>query len=734
MHAGRSAVRSLLAAAAAAVVVLSAGSASARPGGPATRVTAVAAAIGAQAGGLPSSGGIRLPGKQGLLDVSCPAASLCMGVGEADGDPFSSPFSQIWNGRAWRTLRTPEQQPDSVLNAVSCPSATRCIAIGNTNQTGVAFADEWDGKTWRTLPPLAAPAFHAALGLSCVTASRCVAVGGSDRNLGSPSPTIAESWNGKAWSRMTPAVPPGATAAGFSGVSCVRAMTCMAVGRFITGTGSSQQIHPLAESWDGSTWTLLTAPAGPAVLGGVSCASASACMVLGGGFSMFTAAWDGSSWTNLSAPSPAGSQFPSLNDVSCASATSCIAVGAANNAAGGFGPFAEEWQGGASWTLRTVPDPFAGAFDRHEGLSRVSCPGPSRCMATGGRLAASWNGTRWRVLRTERFDALWSLSCPRVRWCLAVGEYLNGSDITQALAQVWNGRTWRPASPPGLLGSLTDVTCLSASFCLAAGRGDADGGNPLAETWNGTRWKPVPIPQGNAGIDQISCLSRVLCLALAPGRTPGAEIWRGRAWRDAAPPAVPPAATGSAFFGLSCTRPAFCMAVGFYTLDQHQDVPSTLADVWNGTRWHTVHSPDPGGNSGFHAVACVIRAGCMAVGSIGSGAANLAARWNGRTWRVLKMPRVPGGPADISCPSIASCMGVSTYIVIGLHTQLEFGRAMAWNGKTWRVTRLAGPGGALADVSCGRPARCIAVGFTTGRTLAERWNGSTWQLLKPLSP
>ncbi len=40
----------------------------------------------------------------------------------------------------------------------------------------------------------------------------------------------------------------------------------------------------------------------------------------------------------------------------------------------------------------------------------------------------------------------------------------------------------------------------------------------------------------------------------------------------------------------------------------------------------------------------------------------------------------------------------------------------------------------LSGVSCTGPASCIAVGSRSGRTLAERWNGSTWTLLATPSP
>jgi hypothetical protein len=57
-----------------------------------------------------------------------------------------------------------------------------------------------------------------------------------------------------------------------------------------------------------------------------------------------------------------------------------------------------------------------------------------------------------------------------------------------------------------------------------------------------------------------------------------------------------------------------------------------------------------------------------------------------------------------------------------------------WNGRTWRLTRTAGPGGGLNDVSCTAAGKCIAVGRSGMLTLAERRNGTTWRRLTTVNP
>src|SRR5262245_2287805 len=43
-----------------------------------------------------------------------------------------------------------------------------------------------------------------------------------------------------------------------------------------------------------------------------------------------------------------------------------------------------------------------------------------------------------------------AVSCPGSSWCMAVGSYVDRSHVRHALALVWNGRTWRALrNPPG---------------------------------------------------------------------------------------------------------------------------------------------------------------------------------------------------------------------------------------------------------------------------------------------
>jgi hypothetical protein len=81
---------------------------------------------------------------------------------------------------------------------VSCASATACTAVGDYNNgtTGVTLAERWNGSTWSIQPtpnPAGAPV-SLLNGVSCASATACTAVGGY--NNGTAGVTLAERWNG----------------------------------------------------------------------------------------------------------------------------------------------------------------------------------------------------------------------------------------------------------------------------------------------------------------------------------------------------------------------------------------------------------------------------------------------------------------------------------------------------------------------------------------------------------
>jgi hypothetical protein len=730
------------------------------------------AALGAQPAGSvrPAATPMYHPApERSLGDVSCVGASFCLGVGPY-GDQVGSgnTFSQIWNGSAWRTVAVPSSNNSQGLFGVACTSTRNCLAVGGqTYDQGSQLSDHWNGSSWKMLPAPSVSGHSQLTAVACPAASKCIAVGTGGTKTRS---VFAQTWNGASWTVSTPVGPAGATASYFYGVACSGRSNCLAVGQYFVSktdfTGTA-----LAESWNGRSWRLLPSPSGLTALNAVACPTAKVCVAVGAGprgeFGLGSARWNGSAWTDLTTPSPTAKHYTqSLYGISCPSATNCVAVGSgpgAINDGEGAGPFAEHWTGGSGWTLQSVPDPPAidltpdGERNSADSLSSVSCTSPTRCLAVGGEgqtralsayasFAVSWNGHSWVVSRTGLVDGLMGVSCAPGGDCLMTGTYLNRGDITETLAESWNGSRVRAVSPEGLPGVLSVLSCPSASFCVAAKESSA-------EAWNGKRWTSGAISHTafdgkvNGIIYGLSCSAPDFCLAIGGLEGLFAEYWNGKSWPSASLVVPKGSDVDISLTGLSCVSRDFCLTTGNYATENGEGSGGTLAEVWNGHAWKIIASPGQTVlNESINAASCTASTNCMTIGSdqANNGQTTLfAAHWNGHSWKVSKLPGTygigtwagdAGGPSSLSCPTATDCVAVGSFAKFVPHKPFsDRDVALIWNGRSWRATKPGGPVG-ISTVSCASARDCVATGQPGITTLAKLWNGSTWKVLKTINP
>ena len=126
-------------------------------------------------------------------------------------------FAEAWNGTSWRLVKTANPRTgNSSLKGMSCTSAARCMAVGNSatvehNLGTGALAEAWNGTSWHLLKVPAPRSLVNGLGLtgvSCPLASRCIATGSYFPNLNPGSIRIlAEAWNGTKWRELRPLNP-----------------------------------------------------------------------------------------------------------------------------------------------------------------------------------------------------------------------------------------------------------------------------------------------------------------------------------------------------------------------------------------------------------------------------------------------------------------------------------------------------------------------------------------------
>jgi hypothetical protein len=361
------------------------------------------------------------------------------------------------------------------LVGVSCSSATVCIAVGNYENSANTFkvlAEAWNGTDWAVkATPGLTPNHSGMSGVSCIDADACTAVGYYSYSAGGTGGTLAENWDGTQWTFDPIPSPPGATGSSLFAVSgsCEPLLFCTAVGYYYNSAGAGVT---LAEAWNGKQWTIEHTPnpvgAQNVVLNSVSCTyHSTACTAVGeyldstDTYHTLAEAWNGTKWTIQHTPAAAGGD---LSAVSCIASTVCTAVGGFRNSAGAGVTLAEAWNG-TKWTIQSTPNPTGATGS---GLSGVSC-----------------------LASTED--------------CTAVGSYLNSAGTYETLAQAWNGERWTVQATPNPAGAhsydLAGVSCTSASsatVCTAVGyiTDSPYIETTLAETWNGTAWtiQSTPTP------------------------------------------------------------------------------------------------------------------------------------------------------------------------------------------------------------------------------------------------
>jgi hypothetical protein len=700
--------------------------------------------------------------------VSCASSAACMLVGNyAKGTTdthFIAPLAERWNGTRWaiQAIPSPAGALVSQFNAVSCVSPGACTAVGSTSAHGRTrpLAEAWNGTRWaiQAIPSPAGAISAYLFGVSCTAPDACTAAGDSEQPGGVFSP-LAERWDGTNWAiQATPTPAPTGLSSGFFAVSCTAPAACTATGGY---TASNGDILTLAESWDGTAWMVQAtpSPAGAfvAVLVGVSCTTSGGCVAAGynegGSVSLYATlaeSWNGTAWTIQAMPAFPKDTAPSLSAVSCTSPSNCVAVGS-NAGHSKLLTLAESWNGTA-WRVDHTP---------HRGtnqmLSGVSCPGAQACIAAGSGfvsgylpLADAWNGTAWRAQAIPApggsfGSGLRAVSCPAADACVAVGtSFVEATSFSRpnrspALAEYWNGHRWRilaaPVSGRAQFAVLTGVWCTSPRACTAVGYyQSAQRQLPLAETWNGTGWTrqpmPAPAPSKGAVLTSVSCAARRSCAAVGysfstsdpANETALTEIRTGTRWASH-PAAAPTGILSSNLQGVWCTKPGICTAVGSYTATP--ETGATLAETWNGTRWSL--QPTPSQGYMLDAVSCTTARACTAVGL---GAGPLAEAWNGTRWRVQPAPKLTGTKFDrltgVFCTSAARCTAVGEYEKTGLSPFKAF--AETWNGTRWTPVATPNPAGiyqsTLAGVWCNPPSACTAIGSFEFHTQLESVAGT----------
>jgi hypothetical protein len=265
--------------------------------------------------------------RRDLRSVSCLSSSFCMAVGQTeDASTFdTAPLIEYWDGGQWSISTSPAPLlTDGELSSVSCTSTSSCMAVGETSTPGTAVAqtmtDQWNGATWSTVTSLnGAGAGSGLVSISCPTASFCMALGQTSSNTSGEAPFDLV-WDGAQWSLPDTS----GTAPPIGSVSCATTTSCMAAA------------DNFYSQWNGSTWTQLstTETSDDDEANGITCLTTSFCLAVGSRNGHQTTyyeqtlarEWDGSTWNYIPTADVTNDSNNVLNGVSC-TASVCFAVG-----------------------------------------------------------------------------------------------------------------------------------------------------------------------------------------------------------------------------------------------------------------------------------------------------------------------------------------------------------------------------------------------------------------------
>ncbi|HUC04610.1 MAG TPA: Ig domain-containing protein [Acidimicrobiales bacterium] len=565
-------------------------------------------------------------------------------------------------------------------------------------------------------------------GISCLSATSCVAVGSWEDPSGA-SHVLVNTLAGTTWSPTTGIDPGAATSATLIGISCQSATSCVAVGSY---TDSAGVTGALVETLSGSTWSSTTGidpgAATAADLVGVSCLSATSCVAVGSyddashDDHLLVETLSGTTWTPTTGIDPSGSSAPQLVDVRCLSATSCVAVGYDKDSGGVYHALVETLSG-TTWTPTTGIDP----------------------SGSGGA-------------------SLYGLSCLSASSCVAVGSYDDSSGNSHALVETLSGSSWTPTTgiDPGgsTAADLYGVSCLSATSCVAVGDETGSAGDlGLAEILSGSSWTATAslAPSGAtaAVLSDVTCQSATSCDSVgyfdgpynSSGVTLGSALvasLAGTTWTTT-PGAGPLDAADMNLTGVACPSSS-CVAVGNYT--DADGVEHSLVETLSGTTSTATVGLDPAGatSATLQGISCSSTTSCVAVGTYSDASGDqlgYVVTLAGTTW-TASGPIGLSGPGfeellGISCLSSTACVAVGD--VAGADGESALVETLS--GTTWTATTAVGPSGDLAvldSVSCLSSTSCVAVGSYTPavdqpvHVLVSTLNGTVWTPTTGIDP
>ncbi|MEY9862200.1 hypothetical protein ABH935_007845 [Catenulispora sp. GAS73] len=321
----------------------------------------------------------------------------------------------------------------------------------------------------------------------------------------------------------------------FGAVAAVSKNDVWAVGNYLPDAATANQDATLtmAAHYDGTKWTSTATPnPGPnfGTLFGVAAVPDKAWAVgvgvaLGADFLPHSVieAWNGSAWSVVSAPK-LNAQRDILYSATAVNDHDVWAAGIQQNRTGTFGTLIEHFDG-SSWSV--VPTPNPGTFGNQ--LYGISADGPNSVYAVGQRddahsdtpLVLHWDGRCWSEVHVPGADAalLQSVSV-RDGEVWAVGQTDDSTHQAVPFVEHFAHGVWTEQTAANLGAPFSDVTAVTATgkdnaWLAGTYYSDAAGKQvPALAHHDATGWHPIAAPDPGSGDTVLGGLS-----------TAGGQVW-----------------------------------------------------------------------------------------------------------------------------------------------------------------------------------------------------------------
>ena len=466
-----------------------------------------------------------LVGKNNLFGMTCVANAFCLAHfgGWQGKETFARATLSGGTIGAWSKITAPV-----IVSATdfSCPTNTNCIIAGSVSTSWTAnsqiLVSTNAGVTWTKSS--AGSISQGSIGLTCSVngGSLCLASGSCRlSSLSNYFGFLFRSTNyGASWSRVTFS----SDVSDFSSAVCQSETNCLASKEVTTGSGmSASSSTSTVQSNDGGlTWS--SAPAMPTNLysSTTKCFAGHGCLLspysqpIRSYFSTDFASWAAFTY-------PFSSTY--VLATTCVSTTICFTTSFPRGAGSAPGPVEvyKSTNGGTTWAYRgTLPEWVYY-------LSEIRCVDGSTCVAIGMKanrdtfvMRTTDAGANWSLVDLGSLDTskvnFRGLSCVSSHCVIAGVEMKPSLDGTTGLLldSIDGGLTWTKKDIQ-LDGGFRDVSCASATSCIAVGQENGTGyslQSIVYGTSDGSNWSVRSRGTRGGYYSQVSCGSSASCVYL----------------------------------------------------------------------------------------------------------------------------------------------------------------------------------------------------------------------------